>query len=163
MPSIHSSSGTSRWAVAPGTSLITTSSPLGSRRSSANAGTRMARVCVLVNAYTGNLEEVTAFGSPIRYLSEEEALDVVASAFQMERGQLRNPQTTLMFQPSDIGHVRSYPFWRVKRGDEPSMWISSARSTGSSSEHPRRLNKSAARHLRSSYTMWGCRVRVSAP
>jgi MreB/Mbl protein len=43
-------------------------------------------------------------------------LEVVAWAFQTEPGQLQDPETTLMFQPSDIGHIRAYPFWRVKLG-----------------------------------------------
>ena len=66
--------------------------PFGFKKEFGDRGTRLARVSVLVNAYTGNLEEVTAFGNPVRYLSEEEALDVVASAFQMERRQLQDPQ-----------------------------------------------------------------------
>jgi hypothetical protein len=90
--------------------------PFGFKKELSDRGSGLARVSVLVNAYTGNLEEVTAFGNPIRYLSEEEALDVVASAFQTDRRQLRNPETTLMFQPSDITHIRAYPFWRVKIG-----------------------------------------------
>jgi hypothetical protein len=90
--------------------------PFGFKKELDDRHSRLARVSVLVNAYTGNLEEVTAFGSPVRYLSEEEALDVVASAFHMERRHLEDPQTTLMFQPSDIGHIRAYPFWRVKLG-----------------------------------------------
>jgi hypothetical protein len=90
--------------------------PFGFKKEFGDRGSRLARVSVLVNAYTGNLEEVTAFGSPIRYLGEEEALEVVASAFQTERDQLRNPRATLMFQPSDIGHIRAYPFWQVKLG-----------------------------------------------
>jgi hypothetical protein len=90
--------------------------PFGFKKELGDRGSRLARVSVLVNAYTGNFEEVTAFGSPVHYLSEEEALDVVGSAFQLKRGQLRNAQTTLMFQPSDIGHIRAYPFWRVEVG-----------------------------------------------
>jgi hypothetical protein len=91
--------------------------PFGFNSEFGDRGSRTARVCVLVNAYTGNLEEVTAFGKPVRYLPREEALDVVASAMQTDREQLRDAEASLMFQPSDITHVRSFPFWRVRVGD----------------------------------------------
>lgn len=77
---------------------------------------RMARVCVLVNAYTGQLEEVTTFGKPVRYLPKEEILEIVATAMNMEQEELKDVDATLMFQPSDITHVRAWPFWRVKIG-----------------------------------------------
>lgn len=60
------------------------------------------RVVVLVNTYTGALEEVTAFGRPICYLTREQALDALAAAMQLERGRLRDAEATLMFQPCDI-------------------------------------------------------------
>jgi hypothetical protein len=72
---------------------------------------------VLVNAYSGNLEEITAFGQPVRYLTEDEALSVVASAMHRRRDQLEDARASLVFQPSDITHVRSFPFWRVEVGD----------------------------------------------
>jgi hypothetical protein len=40
-------------------------------------------------------------------------LDVVASALQTEGRELKDADVTLMFQPSDISHIRAYPFWRV--------------------------------------------------
>jgi hypothetical protein len=88
--------------------------PFGFKKETHERGTGLARVCVLVNAYTGAFEEVTAFGSPVRYLPREEALRIVAAALQTTTDQLRKAETTLMFQPSDITHVRTYPFWRVK-------------------------------------------------
>jgi len=90
--------------------------PFGFKNELDERGSRLARVCVLVNAYTGRFEEVTAFGRPVRYVSEEEALDVVASALQSERRKLPAPRATLMFQPSDITHVRTSPFWRLTIG-----------------------------------------------
>ena len=78
---------------------------------------RLARVSVLVNAYSGNLEEITAFGQPVHYLSEEEALGVVASAMHRRQDQLGDAEASLMFQPSDITHVRAFPFWRVTVGE----------------------------------------------
>jgi hypothetical protein len=88
--------------------------PFGFKQEVHERGSGLARACVLVNAYTGAFEEVTAFGSPIRYLPREEALGVVAAALQTSPERLRNAETTLMFQPSDITHVRTYPFWQVK-------------------------------------------------
>jgi hypothetical protein len=88
--------------------------PFGLRSEFGERGARLVRVCVLVNAYTGQFEEVTAFGKAVRYLSREEALDVVAAAMQTQRKSLNDAEVTLMFQPSDITHVRTWPFWRVK-------------------------------------------------
>ncbi len=90
--------------------------PFGLRSEMGERGTRLARVCVLVNAYTGNFEEVTAFGQPMRYLPREEALDIIAAALHQDRKKLEDAEVTLLFQPSDITHVRTWPFWRVKLG-----------------------------------------------
>jgi hypothetical protein len=90
--------------------------PFGFKSEFGERKARMARVCLLVNAYTGQLEEVTAFGKPVRYLPEEEALEVVAAAMHKKQESLRDADLTLMFQPSDITHVRTWPFWRVKIG-----------------------------------------------
>jgi hypothetical protein len=76
----------------------------------------MARACVLVNAYTGAIEEVTTFGRPIRYLTREDALAMVASALQKNVRELEKVDAGLMFEAGDITHIRSYPFWRVVVG-----------------------------------------------
>jgi Papain-like cysteine protease AvrRpt2 len=89
--------------------------PFGFEEERHEGGSRLARVCVLVNAYSGAFEEVTAFGRPIRYLTEQEALRVVASALHTSAERLE-AEATLMFEPSDITHVRTYPFWRIKIG-----------------------------------------------
>ncbi len=34
----------------------------------------------------------------------------------VEPERLRNADATLMFQPGDISHIRTYPFWQVKVG-----------------------------------------------
>jgi hypothetical protein len=91
--------------------------PFGFNSEFGERNVQMARVCVLVNAYTGKFEEVTAFGKPMRYLPEEEVLEVVAAAMHVKKGRLRDVSLTLMFQPSDITHVRTWPFWQVKIGD----------------------------------------------
>jgi hypothetical protein len=90
--------------------------PFGDKSESQERGARIVRICVLVNAYSGHFEEVTAFGKPVRYFSKEEALDVVAGAMRVDRKKLKEAETTLVFQPSDITHVRVWPFWQVKIG-----------------------------------------------
>lgn len=91
--------------------------PYGLRGERDGSGSSFARVCVLVNAYTGAMEEVTAFGQPQKHLTEKEALHVVAAALQVAPNRMRNVEATLMFQAGDITHVRTYPFWRVQVGD----------------------------------------------
>jgi hypothetical protein len=91
--------------------------PFGFKQEARERKAGLARVCVLVNAFTGSFEEVTAFGSPVRYLSEGEALEVVAEAMGEEGGALEDARASLMFQPSDITHVRTWPFWRVQVGE----------------------------------------------
>jgi hypothetical protein len=90
--------------------------PYGFRHELAERGSRLTRACVLVNAYTGAFEEITTFGKPIRYLSQKEALAVVAAALRRDSAELKRAKVTLMFQPGDITHIRSYPFWRVRLG-----------------------------------------------
>lgn len=90
--------------------------PFGLPEDLGQRGSRLARGAILVNAYTGALEEVTTFGAPIRYLPADEALDVVASALRVSRESLRQAEATLMFAPGDITHIRAYPFWRIRVG-----------------------------------------------
>jgi hypothetical protein len=90
--------------------------PFGFRNEYGERGSRLARVCILVNAFSGALEEVTVFGKPVRFLAKEEAVAVVAAAMQVGIAKLKAAEVTLMFQPSDITHVRTFPFWRVRLG-----------------------------------------------
>jgi hypothetical protein len=90
--------------------------PFGLPDDLSDRGSRQVRGAILVNAYTGALEEITSFGAPIRYLPRDEALDVVAAALRVSRARLKNAQATLMFAPGDITHIRTYPFWRIKVG-----------------------------------------------
>src|SRR5262249_39072068 len=89
--------------------------PFGFRQERAERGP-LTRGCVLVNAFTGAFEEVTTFGKPVRYLPEEEAIAIVAAALKANDSSLRRPEVKLMFQPGDITHVRTFPFWRVRFG-----------------------------------------------
>jgi hypothetical protein len=88
--------------------------PYGLKNEFGPQGSPLVRICVLVNGYTGAFEEVTKFGEPVRYLSQEEALNTVATALRVDREALKNAKATLMFQPGEITHVRTYPFWQVE-------------------------------------------------
>jgi hypothetical protein len=78
-------------------------------------GAGAVRGSVLVNAYTGALEEITSFGAPIRYLTQGEALEIAGSAIG-DPARLKGAEATLMFAAGDITHIRAYPFWRVRAG-----------------------------------------------
>jgi len=93
--------------------------PFGFERETGECGVPLARLCVIVNAYTGQFEEITAFGKPIRYLPEKEAIDVVAKALNLRKEETekmlskKTIKTAMMFQPSEITHIRAYPFWKI--------------------------------------------------
>jgi hypothetical protein len=91
--------------------------PFGIRGETNERGGPHARVCVLVNGYTGAFEEVTSFGTPVRYLTGDEALNVVAAALRISRRKLKRSDASLMFQAGDITHVRTWPFWKVDVAD----------------------------------------------
>jgi hypothetical protein len=83
-------------------------------RSETERGKQLARLSVLVNAYTGAFEEVTAFGKPIHYLSRDEALAMAATGMRLDFAELmKEAKATLMFQPSKVSHIRAYPFWEI--------------------------------------------------
>jgi hypothetical protein len=90
--------------------------PFGLKGEFGERKVRMSRVAVLVNAYTGQFEEVTTFGKPIKYLPKEEVFKIVAAAMHIDQNSLKDTDASLMFQPSDITHVRTMPFWRVQIG-----------------------------------------------
>jgi hypothetical protein len=91
--------------------------PFGLEYEIGDYGIGLARVCVIVNAYTGRFEEIGAFGKPVRYLPEEEVIDIIASYLALKREEIEKLKPILMFQPSDITHIRLYPFWRIMVAD----------------------------------------------
>jgi hypothetical protein len=91
--------------------------PFGFQSEIGKCGIGLTRVCVIINAYTGQFEEVGAFGKPVKYLSEKEALNVVTRSLKLKPIGMRKMVATLMFQPSDITHIRLYPFWKVSIAD----------------------------------------------
>ena len=91
--------------------------PFGFEHEIGDYGIGLARVCVIINAYTGRFEEIGAFGKPVRYILKEEVIDIIASYLALKREEIEKLKPTLMFQPSDITHIRLYPFWRIMVAD----------------------------------------------
>jgi hypothetical protein len=87
--------------------------PFGVKNERTESGTPLVRLCILVDAYTGDFEEMTGFDEPVVYLTSEQAVNVVAAALNVAPAELHDAVATLMFQSSEISHVRAYPFWRV--------------------------------------------------
>lgn len=73
----------------------------------------LARVAVIVNAYTGDFEEIGVFGKPTRYLPEKEAIAIAARAMRLSRREMREVEARMIFQPSELTHIRTYPFWEI--------------------------------------------------
>jgi hypothetical protein len=91
--------------------------PFGFEADSAEQGAQAMRVCVLVNAYSGEFEEATAFDEPVRYLSKEEVLQIVAQETSQKHLDPAGAEVTLMFRPSQITQTRAWPFWQVRIGE----------------------------------------------
>jgi hypothetical protein len=93
--------------------------PFGFEREMGACNVPLARIGLIVNAYTGSFEEVGAFGKPIRYLPEREAINIAARAMGLKDKEIQKMisekmiKTAMMFQPSEITHIRIYPFWKV--------------------------------------------------
>jgi hypothetical protein len=68
------------------------------------------KVCVIVNAFTGNYEEVASFRNPIRYVYEDEALQIAAEALGVETKALAG---TLVYVPCALSQSRICPFWEI--------------------------------------------------
>jgi len=88
--------------------------PYGLKREADSRGVSPARGCVLVDAVSGEFQEATTFGKPVRYLRRDEALSIVAAALGQRPQDSSAVDARLMFQPSDISNVRAFPFWRIK-------------------------------------------------
>ena len=78
-----------------------------------NGGVPITRLCILIDAVSGEFEEVATFGKPVTYLQREAAIRIVASALRTPENRLQVDDASLMFQSSEITHLRVYPFWRI--------------------------------------------------
>jgi len=87
--------------------------PYGLEGERSPSGVPITRLCILIEAVAGEFEEVATFGKPVTYLQKEAAIGIVSSALRASEGQLHVTDASLMFQSSEITHLRVYPFWRV--------------------------------------------------
>jgi hypothetical protein len=87
--------------------------PYGLKGELSPSGVPITRLCILIDAVTGEFEEVATFGKPITYLQRDAAIGIVASALRIPEDRLQVTDASLMFQSSEITHLRVYPFWRV--------------------------------------------------
>lgn len=87
--------------------------PFGVRHDFTDDGNPLVRLSMLMNAQTGVFQGVTTFGKPIRYLPQESAIAIVAAGLREPPTELHDAKAQLIFQPSEISHVRAYPFWEV--------------------------------------------------
>jgi len=85
----------------------------GIKNERTESGAPLVRLCILIDAYTGEFEEMTAFDKPVVYLTNQQAVNVVGAALNLPPVELHDAVVTLMFQSSEISRVRAYPFWRV--------------------------------------------------
>ena len=88
--------------------------PYGLRGEHTASGVPFTRLCIVVDAVSGNFDEVCTFGKPFAYLPEANAIRVVASALQVPEGSLH---AEWMFVPCEISQSRTVPFWRVVHDD----------------------------------------------
>jgi hypothetical protein len=82
----------------------------------AKSKTQTSGVSVLIDAVSGMYKEATVFGKAVHYLTAQEVLKIVATAMRKKPEDLKEAEIYMMFQPSEITHIRSWPFWRVKIG-----------------------------------------------
>ena len=87
--------------------------PYGLKGEQSPSGVPITRLCILIDAVTGDFEEVAIFGKPITYLQREAAIRIVVSALRAPEDQFKVTDASLMFQSSEITHLRVYPFWQV--------------------------------------------------
>jgi hypothetical protein len=87
--------------------------PFGLPGEKSKSGVPLTRLCILIDANDGRFQEVTAFVDPVAYLSQEEAVQVVASELGVPVDKLGIVEAESMFRSCEITHVRAYPFWRI--------------------------------------------------
>jgi hypothetical protein len=78
---------------------------------------KISRVCVMVNAFTGNFEEVTGYEEPLTYLEKEKAIEAVVRVKELTTEEAANAQAEVVFTPTYFTYLRYKPFWRVEIGN----------------------------------------------
>src|SRR3972149_6834423 len=87
--------------------------PFGFERETGACGVPLARLAIIVNAFTGQFEEIGSFGKPVRYLPKSEAVAITMKVTRLKSEEIDQAKVELMYQPSDITHIRTNPFWKV--------------------------------------------------
>ncbi|MFX1235608.1 MAG: hypothetical protein ACFFBY_13805 [Promethearchaeota archaeon] len=77
-------------------------------------GDPITRLSVLINAYTGQFEELRIFSRPVRYLSEEEALNIAKRNLRLNQSELQELNTELVFSPIHPYIKNVLPAWKFK-------------------------------------------------
>jgi len=80
----------------------------------------VVRFCILVNAFTGNFEELTSYDEPIKYLKKEKALEAVALKKGLPMEEAMNAEVDVVFTPCYFSYLRSKPLLRISLNNEVS-------------------------------------------
>ena len=74
-------------------------------------GTGISDGAILINAYSGELQEIAVFSRARRYLSEQDAMLAALKAAGAQTSDLSN-DGELIFRPSDQAQSRIFPLWK---------------------------------------------------
>jgi len=80
-------------------------------------------ISIVVNAFTGNFEQVSAFGGAIRYLPEDEAIKIAVDALTLSDANIKAIQAEMVYTPCSITSSRANPFWKITVTSEKSMVV----------------------------------------
>ena len=70
-------------------------------------------ISVIVNAFTGDFEQVSSFGTPIKYLTEAEAIQAAAEFLKLEEVSIKGAEAEMVYLVSTITQSRAIPICRV--------------------------------------------------
>ncbi|MCP5107987.1 MAG: hypothetical protein GY950_31650 [bacterium] len=80
----------------------------------------ISRVSVLINAFTGNFEEVTGYDESIKYLKKNKALEAIAGYKELTMEEMINAKAEVIFAPCSLTYLRAKPFWKIEVNNEVS-------------------------------------------
>jgi hypothetical protein len=78
-----------------------------------NTGAQLSRFSVLVNAYTGRIEQLCVFPKPVHYLSKTDATQILSRSLRLSRHEAQKAKTELVFQPGKLQLKSALPIWQV--------------------------------------------------
>jgi len=76
-------------------------------------GSDRSSISIVVNAFTGNFEQVSAFGKSIRYLPEDEAVKIAVDALKLGDAEIKSIEAEMVYTPGIISSSRANPFWKI--------------------------------------------------